>query len=104
MKEIQTPEQAGAATPPPFRVDQKLHQILYKSEERTTLQVAPEPQMLPEPVYPQHPDPQPMSEQRIAPADSVSLHGMEMQSGLPLLLVLQQQSQRHDGRHGEAFD
>lgn len=65
MKEIQsppTPQPPIAATPPAFRIDQKLHQILYKSEERTTLQAAPELQVLPEPVYPQHPDPQPMTE------------------------------------------
>src|SRR5688500_10344240 len=40
----------------PFRIDQKLHQILYKAEARPKLEPQPE-EVLPEPVYPQHPDP-----------------------------------------------
>ena len=44
----------------PYRIDQKLHQILYKPESRPSLAAAPE-EVLPEPVYPQHPDPVPMS-------------------------------------------
>src|SRR5258708_8576229 len=54
-------ENAPASSAPPSRLDQKLHQILYKPEVRTTLQVKPELEVLPEPLYPIHPDPQPMS-------------------------------------------
>jgi MoaA/NifB/PqqE/SkfB family radical SAM enzyme len=43
----------------PYRVDQKLHQILYKPESRPSLE--PTQEVLPEPVYPQHPDPVPMT-------------------------------------------
>jgi len=41
----------------PFRIDQQLHQILYKQSARPTLEPHPE-ELLPEPVYPQHPNPQ----------------------------------------------
>jgi len=44
----------------PYRIDQKLHQILYKAESRPALAPMPE-EVLPEPVYPQHPDPVPMT-------------------------------------------
>jgi len=54
-------ENAPASSAPPSRLDQKLHQILYKPEARTTLPVRQELEVLPEPVYPIHPDPQPMS-------------------------------------------
>jgi MoaA/NifB/PqqE/SkfB family radical SAM enzyme len=62
MKEISQPPQTATAAPPPFRIDAKLHQILYTPASRPTLESAPELQVLPEPVYPQHPNPQPMSE------------------------------------------
>lgn len=52
---------AGAATPPPYRIDAKLHQILYTPKSRPTLEPTPEPEALPEPVYPQHPDPKEMT-------------------------------------------
>ena len=41
---------------PAFRIDQKLHQILYKAETRPKLEPMPE-EVLPEPIYPLHPDP-----------------------------------------------
>ncbi|MDQ2937157.1 MAG: radical SAM protein, partial [Acidobacteriota bacterium] len=41
---------------PAYRIDQKLHQILYKSEAHPKLEPMPE-EVLPEPVYPQHPNP-----------------------------------------------
>jgi len=46
---------------PAFRIDQKLHQILYREPARPTLAPAPE-EKFPEPIYPLHPDPEPMSE------------------------------------------
>ena len=52
------PENAPTSSAPPFRLDQKLHQILYKPEPRTILEPLPEPAVLPEPPYPIHPDPQ----------------------------------------------
>jgi len=66
MAEIQENLPSGA--PPtdmgtnaaPFRIDQKLHQILYKAEARPRLEPMPE-EVLPEPIYPQHPDPVPMT-------------------------------------------
>ena len=54
-------ENAPSSSAPPFRLDQKLHQILYKPEERTVLAELSEPSDLPEPPYPIHADPQPMS-------------------------------------------
>jgi MoaA/NifB/PqqE/SkfB family radical SAM enzyme len=45
----------------PFRIDPKLHQILYTPESRATLESLPEPAVLPEPVYPQHPNPKEMT-------------------------------------------
>jgi MoaA/NifB/PqqE/SkfB family radical SAM enzyme len=47
----------GAA---PYRIDQQLHQILYKQPQRSRLEPKPE-EVLPEPVYPQHPDPTEMT-------------------------------------------
>lgn len=44
----------------PFRVDQQLHQILYKQPSAPKLEPNPE-ELLPEPVYPQHPDPTEMT-------------------------------------------
>ncbi len=41
---------------PAFRIDQKLHQILYNAEARPKLEPKPE-EVLPEPIYPQHPNP-----------------------------------------------
>jgi MoaA/NifB/PqqE/SkfB family radical SAM enzyme len=59
MAETQENLHAGTSAQP-YRLDQKLHQILYKSESRPSLAPAPE-EVLPEPVYPQHPDPVPMT-------------------------------------------
>ena len=47
-----TPPEVNAATPPPFRIDPQLHQILYKRPNRVTLEAHPE-EVLPEPPYPQ---------------------------------------------------
>src|SRR5258708_1305836 len=41
---------------------------------------------------------------RPATDHSLSVHRVEVQSRLSLLLVLQQQSQRHDRRHSQALD
>src|SRR5437763_15762787 len=54
-------ENAPTSSAPAFRIDQQLHQILYKPEVRTTLEALPEPAVLPEPPYPIHADPQPMT-------------------------------------------
>jgi MoaA/NifB/PqqE/SkfB family radical SAM enzyme len=54
-------ENAPTSSAPAFRLDEKLHQILYKPEARTTLEALPEPAVLPEPPYPIHADPQPMT-------------------------------------------
>ena len=59
MAETQENLHAGTSAQP-FRIDQKLHQILYKSETRPALEPKPE-EVLPEPVYPQHPNPVEMS-------------------------------------------
>jgi len=45
---------------PAYRIDQKLHQILYREPARPVFEVDPD-DVLPEPVYPQHPDPEEMS-------------------------------------------
>src|SRR4029079_3976218 len=44
----------------PFRIDQQLHQILYKEPARSRLEPKPE-ELLPEPVFPQHPNPTEMT-------------------------------------------
>ena len=57
MAEIQENIPAGAplgTDAAPFRIDPKLHQILYKSPTRAKLEPMPE-EVLPEPVYPQNP-------------------------------------------------
>src|SRR5712664_3927792 len=54
-------ENAPASSAPPSRLDQKLHQILYKEESRPVLAPKAEIEVLPEPPYPIHPDPQPMT-------------------------------------------
>src|SRR6185312_6994723 len=59
MAEIQENLDAGSSAQP-FRIDQKLHQILYKAEAAPRLEPMPE-EVLPEPVYPQKPDPVPMT-------------------------------------------
>src|SRR5258706_8205157 len=59
MAEIQENIEAGSSAQP-FRIDQKLHQILYKSEAAPKLEPMPQ-EVLPEPVYPQKPDPVPMT-------------------------------------------
>src|SRR5258705_13352214 len=45
-----------------------------------------------------------MARRRVAAAHSLPVYRMEMQSGLPLLLVVQQRSQGYDRRCGQAFD
>ena len=44
--------------PPPFRVDVQLHDLLVSDKRKaTSLPIpSPEPQVLPEPVFPQHPE------------------------------------------------
>src|SRR5579864_2875614 len=43
--------------PPPFRVDVQLHELLVSDKPRATLPVpVAQPQALPEPVFPQHPE------------------------------------------------
>ena len=59
MAEIQENLDAGSSAQP-FRIDQKLHQILYKAEAAPKLEPMPA-EVLPEPVYPQKPDPTPMT-------------------------------------------
>src|SRR3979411_474763 len=59
MAETQQNLETGAATPA-FRIDQKLHQILYKAPARARLEPKPE-EVLPEPLYPQHPNPREMT-------------------------------------------
>lgn len=44
----------------PFRIDQQLHQILYKKSAPPKLEPKPD-ELLPEPIYPQHPNPEEMS-------------------------------------------
>jgi hypothetical protein len=63
MSEIQQLEETVSATvsQQPYRLDQKLHQILYKSPARPILEPLPEPEALPEPPYPLHPDPKEMT-------------------------------------------
>jgi MoaA/NifB/PqqE/SkfB family radical SAM enzyme len=56
MSEIQQQQIASATAQTPFRLDQKLHQILYKPPSRPTLEPTPETEVLPEPPYPLHPD------------------------------------------------
>lgn len=52
MKEM---SQTATATTPPFRLDEKLHQILYKPA-KPILEPAPEPEVMPDPPYPIHTD------------------------------------------------
>src|SRR5258708_14366176 len=54
-------ENAPTSSAPPSRLDEKLHQILYKPEARAVLEQKAELEVLPEPPYPIHPDPQPMT-------------------------------------------
>ena len=61
MAETQQNLQPDAAAPA-FRIDQKLHQILYKEPARPKLEPKPE-EVLPEPPYPQHPNPREMTKQ-----------------------------------------
>jgi MoaA/NifB/PqqE/SkfB family radical SAM enzyme len=57
---------------PPFRLDQQLHQILYKAPGRATLEPKPE-EVLPEPPYPQHPDPREMTKREYLNHNGVRL-------------------------------
>lgn len=59
MAEIQENLEVGTSAQP-FRVDPKLHQILYSPAAAPKLEPMPE-EVLPEPVYPQKPDPVPMT-------------------------------------------
>jgi MoaA/NifB/PqqE/SkfB family radical SAM enzyme len=59
MAETQQNLQTGTDAPV-FRIDQKLHQILYKEPARPKLEPMPE-EVLPEPPYPQHPNPHEMT-------------------------------------------
>ncbi len=62
MAEIQENLHTGTDAAP-FRIDAKLHQILYKTEVRAKLQPKPD-NMLPEPVYPLKPNPVEMTERQ----------------------------------------
>ncbi|MGI8555297.1 MAG: radical SAM protein [Pyrinomonadaceae bacterium] len=66
MNKVSTPasdsDTITADATPAFRVDQKLHQILYKSPSKPTLEPAAEEMTLPEPPYPLRPDPSVMTE------------------------------------------
>ena len=55
MSVIQEETIAGIDAPA-YRIDQKLHQILYRETARPVLEPAPE-EVFPEPIYPQHPNP-----------------------------------------------
>lgn len=51
----------GKSTPAaPYRIDQKLHQILYKQPTQSRLEPKAD-EILPEPLYPQHPNPKEMT-------------------------------------------
>ena len=67
MAEIQQNLHTGTDAAP-FRIDPKLHQILYKKEAHSKLVPNPD-NVLPEPVYPQKPDPVEMSAARISEAE-----------------------------------
>jgi MoaA/NifB/PqqE/SkfB family radical SAM enzyme len=60
MAEIQENLEAGTNAAP-FRIDQKLHQILYKQEVHSKLAPIPD-NVLPEPVYPMKPNPVEMTQ------------------------------------------
>src|ERR1700750_29115 len=63
MKELQEQPKSESAGAPPFRIDAKLHQILYtKPASRTTLEPERELQTLPEPVFPQKTDEKEMTQ------------------------------------------
>jgi MoaA/NifB/PqqE/SkfB family radical SAM enzyme len=53
--------QAQTTNAAPYRIDTKLHQILYTPKSRPQLEPLAEEEGLPEPVYPQHPDPREMA-------------------------------------------
>jgi MoaA/NifB/PqqE/SkfB family radical SAM enzyme len=57
MQEFQK-HQATSGSPPPFRLDGSLHQVLTKPRPRLTVLPSPsaQPQPLPEPIFPQHPE------------------------------------------------
>jgi MoaA/NifB/PqqE/SkfB family radical SAM enzyme len=61
MSATPNPDLTGPVSAPAFRIDPKLHQILYKRESRPTLDPVPDGEGLPEPVFPQHPNPTPMT-------------------------------------------
>lgn len=55
LKECQEhPDNGGSA--PPFRVDVRLHDVLTKPRPRPTVPRSAQPQTLPEPIFPQHPE------------------------------------------------
>ena len=54
MNEFQTPPNGGS--PPRFRVDVPLHQLLVTPRAKPTLLPSAQPQTLPEPIFPQHPE------------------------------------------------
>src|SRR3954466_9519505 len=55
---------------PAYRIDQKLHQILYKEPERPKFDLREGEEGLPEPVYPQHPDPVERPERKYRPLNA----------------------------------
>ena len=60
MSEIQQNLHTGTNAPA-FRIDQKLHQILYKDPVRPKLEPKPD-EVLPEPVYPMQANPTEMTQ------------------------------------------
>lgn len=56
---------------PAYRIDQKLHQILYKQPEKQVLEPAPEV-VLPEPIYPMNPDPVEMTQKEYQRKNALS--------------------------------
>ena len=59
--QVELPGNRTTKSVSPFRIDPTLHQILYKPQSRSAVEVPVELEALPEPPYPNHPDPQPMT-------------------------------------------
>ena len=59
--QVELPGNRTTKSVSPFRIDPTLHQILYKPQSRPAVEVPVDLEALPEPPYPIHPDPQPMT-------------------------------------------
>src|SRR5450432_1247679 len=64
-------ETIAGSDAPAFRIDQKLHQILYREPARPVLEPKPEIKF-PVPVYPQHPDPTEMTQREYQKKNALS--------------------------------